>query len=258
MKKCWYLAPLKWGIALGTLSIGLCGSLNSLAGTPPQSDKNLTARVVISRTFNLKFGVLPDEVNLTPIPGIYQIVSGTRIAYMDASAKYFIDGDAFTETADGTNLSAAKKKQLSSALLKKFNLNDAVKVVHGSGAAVLYTFEDANCSFCKKLAPELAKLHDVTIYTFIVSFLGDDSTDKARKIWCSKDKSATWFSFMAGSANPLSLADDSCDSSTITRNTDLAKKMAVQGTPAIFFRDGSSLPGYVVSSTIKQRLDDVQ
>jgi hypothetical protein len=66
-------------------------------------------------------------------------------------------------------------------------LHDAIKTVRGNGARTLVTFEDPNCLYCKKLHRELQKLSNVTIYTFMVPILSEDSHTKAAEIWCSNE-----------------------------------------------------------------------
>jgi thiol:disulfide interchange protein DsbC len=54
-------------------------------------------------------------------------------------------------------------------------LSDAIKTVRGTGQRRVAVFSDPNCSYCKRLEPELAGLDNVTIYTFLVPFQGRPS-----------------------------------------------------------------------------------
>ena len=74
--------------------------------------------------------------------------------------------------------------KLAAASLAK-STDSAVKRVKGNGKRVIYTFEDPNCGYCKELQKELAKLNDVTIYTFLWPILSQDSVDKSKAIWCA-------------------------------------------------------------------------
>src|SRR5439155_18507148 len=55
-------------------------------------------------------------------------------------------------------------------------LDDAVKTVRGDGTRVVAVFSDPNCPYCKVLDGELAKLDNVTLYTFLVPWISPDRT----------------------------------------------------------------------------------
>jgi thiol:disulfide interchange protein DsbC len=77
-------------------------------------------------------------------------------------------------------------------------LQHAIKSVHGQGRRTLAVFSDPDCPYCKKLEQELAKVDDVTVYTFLMPLeqLHPDSRAKADAVWCSKDRSAAWSALM--------------------------------------------------------------
>ena len=47
---------------------------------------------------------------------------------------------------------------------------------------VIATFEDPNCGYCKRLARDLQKLENITIYTFLLPILSEDSVKKSKQI----------------------------------------------------------------------------
>jgi hypothetical protein len=101
----------------------------------------------------------------------------------------------------------------------------------------MVTFEDPNCGYCKKLAKEILTLKDVTVYTFLLPVLGDDSFEKSKAIWCAPDKAKAWVDWMtAGKAPPAVPAK--CDTSGLNKSAQLGGKLRINGTPAIFFASG--------------------
>ena len=62
-------------------------------------------------------------------------------------------------------------------------LQDAVKVVKGDGSRLLAVFSDPRCPYCKALDEELAKLDNVTVYTFLLPWLGPESRPAAEALW---------------------------------------------------------------------------
>jgi thiol:disulfide interchange protein DsbC len=107
-------------------------------------------------------------------------------------------------------------------------------MVKGNGSRVIATFEDPNCSFCRKQMTEVEKLDNVTIYTFLIPILESDSMVKSTVIWCAKDQSAACNGFMTGKA-PLPAAPAGRCETPFERNTALQEKQRITGTPAVFF-----------------------
>jgi thiol:disulfide interchange protein DsbC len=128
---------------------------------------------------------------------------------------------------------------------------EAIKQVKGDGKRVIAVFEDPNCGYCKRLRQTTLKdLNNVTIYTFMYNILSDDSFVKSKNIWCA-----------AGPRQGLGRLDDrrqaapAAPASCETPNDKvlaLGQKLKIQGTPAIFFADGSRIPGAVDLSRPKK------
>ena len=127
--------------------------------------------------------------------------------------------------------------------------------MRGDGKRVLASFEDPNCGYCKKLAKDLAKLENVTIYTFLYPILSPDSLEKSNQIWCSSDKAKAWNDWMIDGKAPSAKGD--CDVSAVKKTVDLGHKLAISGTPTLFFADGERIPGAVSVAQIDQKLGPV-
>lgn len=94
------------------------------------------------------------------------------------------------------NVTAERLQKLAAIKFSELPLELAVKRVHGDGKRVLASFEDPNCGYCKKLAKEMAKLDNVTLYTFLYPILSPDSLVKSKQIWCAADKGKAWNDWM--------------------------------------------------------------
>ncbi len=195
-----------------------------------------------------------NEIRATPIDGIYEVVvNETELFYSTKDGKHMMFG-SLVQAVDGTkvNLTEERMNQLTAIDFKLFNLSDAVVKKVGNGKDRIVTFEDPNCGFCKKLQPELAKLNNVTIYTFIVPILGPSSQEVSKNVWCSKDRLASWEGHFKGVK--VEKASEKCDFSALTRNVDFSRKYKITGTPAIFFENGKSFKGYVPAERIMDAL----
>src|SRR5471032_1376478 len=71
--------------------------------------------------------------------------------------------------------------------VRSLKLGDSITTIHGNGHARLYVFESVDCVFCRKLQPELDKIADVTIYTFLLPGHSPEATVTGRAVWCSSD-----------------------------------------------------------------------
>lgn len=234
------------------LSLVLFALMSSEATSAPSSNKD--AKIKIISVFSVKYGQIPTEVIATPLPGIFQIISNGQISYMDVTGKYLINGD-IVDVATGVSLNESQMTKIALKFLKTIDTRDAVKIVQGKGTRIIYSFEDTNCGYCKKLSSEFEKLNDVTIYTFMVQFLGEDSGEKAKKVWCSPDRAATWKAYMSttGSLLPSNLTT-TCDTSFLDRNFALSRKLGITGTPTMFFANGEKITGYSSADLIEKQL----
>lgn len=129
----------------------------------------------------------------------------------------------------------------------------AVKAVYGNGRRVIYSFEDPNCGYCRQLHRLLGEIGDLTVYTFVVSFLGDDSVRKANAVWCSKNRAAAWDKVMRKES--ITDAKAGCEAP----NAEIKKMIGLLGinlTPTVFFSDGRRMNGIKPRTEIEQRLLD--
>lgn len=205
-------------------------------------------------------GSVPDEISTTPIAGLFQVVYGSSVSYIDATGQYVVDGSVIN-VKTGVNLNDAKTTQITLKQISQLDLKGAVKRINGKGTRVIYTFEDANCGYCKKLIPELANVQNVTIYTFPVGFLGEGSLDKAKRVLCAPTPSAReaiWLAYMGDKA--VENGDSTCEAGVVqlAKNTRYAQVLGVRGTPTMIFKDGSRLPGYGLTAAIEKHLSEIK
>lgn len=221
---------------ISTLLLGLA-ALPVLAQVPDAT---------IRKAFEEKLKTKIAKISKTPMPGIYEVIADGQILYADEKAGYFIHGD-MRELRTLRNLTAEKKFSM-------LPLELAVKTVRGSGKNVVVTFEDPNCGYCKKLAKDLVKVKDTTVYTFVYSVLGEDSVAKSKAILCATDRSKAWNEWMQNNVSPPAPAA-SCDvSSIMNRTAELGQQLGIRGTPFLMFANGQQAPGYIPADEIAKRL----
>ena len=197
-------------------------------------------------------GIKIDSIRETPYSGLYEIRANGDILYTDKKGEFLVSGHIFA-TSTMADLTKERIDEINRIKFSDLPLDQAVKLVKGNGKRVLVMFEDPNCGYCKRFRQTTLKDTDnVTVYTFMYNILSDDSFVKSRNIWCAPDRNKAWDDWMVlGKAAPAAPASCSTPSDKVLA---LGTKLRITGTPAIFFTDGSRIPGFVDSKTLEAKL----
>jgi thiol:disulfide interchange protein DsbC len=200
-----------------------------------------------------KYPEIPVEsVTKTPVPGIYEAFANGQLIYTDENATYLFVNASLIDTEKKANLTEERMSKLTAIRFDQLPLNLAVKKVKGKGTRKLAYFGDPNCGYCKRFEQDLTKINDVTIYVFLYPVLGPDSVEKAKSIWCSKDKIKAWDNQLVNGIAPT--APGTCDTSAIDKTLAFGKQKNITGTPTMFFADGQRVPGAIPGEAIEQHL----
>ncbi|MBH9579344.1 DsbC family protein [Inhella proteolytica] len=193
-----------------------------------------------------------DEVRKSPVAGLFEVRFGTEIKYTDAKGEFLFDGDLI-DLKTRKSLTQERVDKLTAVDFDSLPFKDAIVWKRGNGKQRVAVFADPNCGYCKRFERTLQELKDVTVYTFVIPILGSDSRDKSRDIWCAKDSSDAWLSWMLKNRLPEKVAG-SCDEAPLERNLAFARKYAIHGTPAVLFEDGTRAPGAIPLEALMERL----
>jgi thiol:disulfide interchange protein DsbC len=232
-------------------------ALSTAAQAAPDEDKLL---LDLKRALP---GTQVSSVARTPIPGLYEVWMGDTVAFVSNSdVRYFVFGRLF-DTHTMQDLTAPKLAKVearhaaddSPAVHATVNVDqlpiaDAIETVRGNGNHRIYVFSDPGCPYCRRLEPELAKLDNVTIYTFVVPFQGETLP---LGIVCAAEPAKAWHALMLN-GDPSLLGKPAGCSHALERNVALARQLRVAGTPTLIFADGSRISGYVSADQIAARL----
>ena len=197
-----------------------------------------------------------DEVTRSPVPGLWEVrYGGSEIIYSDDKGEFVFVNGSLVETKTRTDLTQARIEKLLAIDWDKLPLKDAIPIKQGSGARKMAVFADPNCGYCKRFERDLMAIKDVTIYTFLIPILGADSVTKSRDILCAKDPAASWRAWMVDGVLPAKTAAGAkCDSAAIERNLEFGQKQRINGTPAVFFTDGTRRPGAISGESVERLL----
>ena len=227
------------------------GLITSCVGAQNSVEANIK-KVIEPRLGGAKI----ESIKETPYGGLYELRVAGDILYTDKTGQYLIIGHVY-DAKTTRDLTRERIDDINKIKFSDLPLNDAIKQVKGDGKRTIAVFEDPNCGYCKKLRKEtLSHLDNVTVYTFMYNILAPDSFDKSRNIWCSPDRAKAWDEWMIN-GKPAASAKADCQAPN-DQVLALGQKLRINGTPAIFFADGSRIPGAVDLPTLEKKLDTVK
>lgn len=206
----------------------------------------------LKKAMEARLGTKVESIVKSGYLGLYEVYTEGNILYTDEKMTAFIAGGQLIDGKTLRNVTEDRLKKLTAIKFSDLPLDRAIKQVRGDGKRVIATFEDPNCGYCKRLAKDLQKLDNVTIYTFLYPILSEDSAKKSRQIWCAADRAKAWNDWMVDGRTPGGKED--CDVSAIARNQDFGRRLNITGTPTLFFGDGERVPGAMPLDKIQQKL----
>jgi thiol:disulfide interchange protein DsbC len=221
-----------------------------LAAAPATANEAAIRKALGERYPQLKI----DEVRRSPVAGIWEVrYDGVDILYSDATGDHIFVSGALVETKTRTDLTEQRVEKLLAVSWDRLPLKDGITIRQGTGARKLAVFVDPNCGYCRRFERDLATVKDVTVHVFLIPILGPDSVAKSRDIWCARDPAVAWRRYMLEGVQP-SKAAASCNVDALDRNLAFSRTHRINGTPAVFFEDGSRRPGAIPAEQIEASL----
>jgi thiol:disulfide interchange protein DsbC len=232
--------------------LAFAGVFASCTAAEPTVEENLK-KILAPR---ISDGVKIDSVTLTPYSGLYEVRAGGDVLYTDKKGEYIIMGQVFNaKTAQ--NLTKDRLEEINKIRFSDLPTEHALKTVKGDGKRVIAIFEDPNCGYCKQFRKTTLKdIDNVTIYTYMLNILAEDSSVKSRNVWCAPDRNKAWDDWMINGKVPA-MTDPKCKNPN-DEVLALSRKIRVNGTPAIFFADGSRFAGMVDTKSMEAKLKTVK
>lgn len=232
------LRRLLAGLVLGLGCIALAPAMADAATPAPAAVASRIGKAVEAWTGG-RYQV--ESVNLTPVKGLYEVRIFNDLFYVDEAARHIMIEGELIDMQSSRNITRDRLDEILAIDFSSLPFDLALKQVVGNGSRRIALFEDPNCGYCRKLRADLARLDDVTIYTFVYPILAADSETKARKAWCAPDRVKAWVDLMMTGTVPRN--EGACDT-PIARIRDLGMELGITATPTIFFASGRRLQGY--------------
>jgi thiol:disulfide interchange protein DsbC len=192
------------------------------------------------------------SVQKTPYSGLFEVYIDGQLIYVDAQAKYVFAGDVI-DLKTKSNLSQERLNRLQAIKWDTLPLKNAMKTVKGKGERQLVVFSDVDCPFCRKFEAELAKVDNITVYTFLypIEGLHPKAVQISRQIWCAPDRNKAWDDYITRGTIPSN--DGKC-ANPVDETIALGNKLKVSGTPTLVFANGVRVPGMVPAAQLERLL----
>lgn len=192
-------------------------------------------------------------VTPTPVPGIYEVVSGSHIVYMSADGRYMFQGemvDVMTrESLTEPRRRETIRKAVSAISDEQMIIYQPDKIKH-----TITVFTDIDCGYCRKLHNEMGEFLDAGIRVRYMMYprtgKGSPSYSKAVSVWCADDRNTA----LTDAKNGKDIDMKQCDN-PIDAHMELVRELGARGTPFIVFENGQTQPGYVPARQMAQLLD---
>jgi len=223
----------------------LLAAPSAMTETAPKAD----VRAEIARRLDVK----PEEIQPSPIPGLYEVRSGSDVGYVSVDGRFYVNGDIFDmKTRD--NLTETARQQGRIDLLAKVTDADAIVFTpQGSVRHTLTVFTDIDCPYCRRMHQEIAELNRLGIRVRYLMFPRSgpdtDSWHKAEAVWCSADRRDALTRAKRGEV----VKAPKCKSS-IAEQYALGHEMGIRGTPAIITDKGEYVDHYMPAAQLSEYL----
>lgn len=193
-----------------------------------------------------------DNIQPSPVAGLYQVIIGTEVLYMTRDGSYIIKGEIL-DIKKRRNLTEDLRSDSRVKLLSDIKKDEYIEFAGKNAADSIYVFTDVNCGYCRKLHQDVAELNSRGINVRYLAYprAGVDSATgkEMSQVWCADDRQAA----LTASKNRESFQGKTCDDPVADQYA-LGQKLGVRGTPSIYLENGRNLPGYMPPSEIQKQL----
>ncbi|MDH3400687.1 MAG: DsbC family protein, partial [Chromatiales bacterium] len=160
-------------------------------------------------------GIEEENIQDSPVPGLYQITLGSQVAYVTQDGRYLIKGELI-DLDNNLNLTEASKADVRRELLT--GLEQANMIVFAPRPPVkskysVTIFTDIDCRYCRTFHRGIEQVNmlgiEVRYMMYPVAGPGTASWKKAVEVWCAQDRSGAMTAAKSDSPFPVRECDAS-------------------------------------------------
>jgi thiol:disulfide interchange protein DsbC len=197
--------------------------------------------------------VKADVIAPTPVPGIYEVVSGSHVVYMSADGRYMFQGELM-DMLTRVSLTEPRRRETTLAMIEAVDEAQMIIYEPKKTRHTITVFTDIDCGYCRKLHNEMDEYLDAGFRVRYMMFpragKGSSAYKKAVAVFCADDRNKA----LTDAKNGKSIDMKTCDT-PIDIHMTLVEQLGARGTPFIIFENGQTQPGYVPAKQMAKVLD---
>ncbi len=184
----------------------------------------------VATSLKMSFPQIPlDQVNSTPVAGIYEIVTQKgEILYYAPASGHILVGELWS--SQGQNLTRESKGRMMTEKLALFPLDKAIKI--GDGPNQVVEVSDPDCPFCRDGSAFFSAREDVTRYIFLYPLdrLHPQAEAKSRFILSAEDQQTAYEDVFSGEYDDQPLPEFE-DNGLLETHRQIARQVGINSTP---------------------------
>ena len=197
-----------------------------------------------------------ENISPSQLEGYYEVILTDPfidVMYISTDGKYVIQG-AVTDLELMTNISTNRINSIKLNILESISDSDKIVFKAKEEKYVINVFTDVDCPYCAKLHANMRQMNDLGITVKYLASpleqLHPNAQSAMEKIWCAEDRELAMHNYKSKRYLP-----DSPDCiNPVSDQLAISKQLGVNGTPSIFFENGTNLPGYLPPNDILNRI----
>ncbi|MGQ0429234.1 MAG: DsbC family protein [Gammaproteobacteria bacterium] len=195
-----------------------------------------------------------EDVQPSPIAGLYEIRSGAEVGYVSVDGRFYVDGDVF-DMQSRQNLTEVRRQEGRLGLLAGVADGDAIVFAPaGKPRHTVTVFTDIDCAYCRRMHQEMAELNRLGIRVRYLLYPrggpGSESWKKAEAVWCSADRRDALTRAKRGEG----VKAGPCET-PVAAHYALGREMGIRGTPGVITDRGEYLAGYLPAPQLAEYLE---
>ncbi|HEX9207919.1 MAG TPA: DsbC family protein [Steroidobacteraceae bacterium] len=202
-------------------------------------------------------GASPNDVAVSPVPGLYEVTMGGLVAYVSADGKYLLSGNVY-DLDTQVNLTATRRNAARAKALAAVSESQMIVFGPPNAKYTVTVFTDVDCGYCRKFHSQIAEVNKAGVRVRYMLYPrtgpGTESWTKAEQVWCAADRRDALTRAKKGEP----LKSRACGDSAIKTQYELGSDLGVEGTPAVFTQNGDYIGGFLTPEELVQSVQESQ
>jgi len=197
-----------------------------------------------------------DHIEKSEVAGIYEVYfTKAPMIYVTADGLHLFDGKLY-KLSEGKLIDSLDEKQKPQRVKALAAIPKDQMIIfspEGEAKAYVNVFTDVDCGYCQKLHSHIAEINKLGIEVRYLAFprAGPNSISakKLANAWCADDRKDALTKLKLRQNIP----DKTCDN-PVAAEYALGEKLGVNGTPAVYDKNGTLIGGYLDPDQLAQVL----